>query len=434
MTVVGPRSANSAHRALLVAWVGLGLVSLVVPLGLHVPSPGPPAATRGPTLAHPEFVTSIRALGPVPSEGVVGTPLVFAWQALGSSGARATTFTVACYLTVVASSNGSNVRAWVNASTSGAVVRLSNGTFSVPAAAWAGGVLNVTVSIASAEPVVVRLFGPLLPSVLAPVALTVLPDLEHLVLFDPISGPLTNGNRTADTYWHVRDRFGDPTPGAYLILESSSGAGVTKELVPVAWSTGGTTGAWVNYTAPGSGNASYRVLDQANSTLIGPVAFPALSSPVAPATAALPPLVLLGLAGLGASAVVGMVALAVGGRVRPEAPPTDAEEELRRLAEGRATVVELVRRAGALALEEIESAWEPPPAPPAIADWVASLVTDGTLTAALGDGGRARFALAERVVEEPKVTFDEAALEREIARRDAAVGAEDEPERRDPPE
>ena len=53
------------------------------------------------------------------------------------------------------------------------------------------------------------------------------------------------------------------------------------------------------------------------------------------------------------------------------------------------------------------------PGTPAVADWVASLVTDGTLTAALGEEGRARFALAERPVEEPKVTFDEAALDRE---------------------
>jgi hypothetical protein len=48
-------------------------------------------------------------------------------------------------------------------------------------------------------------------------------------------------------------------------------------------------------------------------------------------------------------------------------------------------------------------------------------VTDGTLTVTLGEGGRARFALAERRSREPRVTLDEAALEEGIARRDAAV-------------
>jgi len=80
-----------------------------------------------------------------------------------------------------------------------------------------------------------------------------------------------------------------------------------------------------------------------------------------------------------------------------------------------------VREAGSLRLGEIEAAWDPPPAPPAVADWVASLVTDGTLTATLGEGGRARFALAGPRGEEPKVTLDEEALQREIARRDAAA-------------
>ncbi|MGA7477222.1 MAG: hypothetical protein WBW47_08480, partial [Thermoplasmata archaeon] len=109
------------------------------------------------------------------------------------------------------------------------------------------------------------------------------------------------------------------------------------------------------------------------------------------------------------------------GRARPSPERTEAEEELRRLAEGRETVVDIVRRAGSLALPEIENAWEPPPAPPALADWVASLVTDGTLTVTLGEGGRARFAVAERLRREPKVTLDEDALERGLARRDAAV-------------
>jgi hypothetical protein len=111
---------------------------------------------------------------------------------------------------------------------------------------------------------------------------------------------------------------------------------------------------------------------------------------------------LLAVGGIG-----GIGALLYGGRPRPSPTPTREEEELRRLAEGRATVVELLRRSGPLPLHEIEARWEPAPAPPALADWVASLVTDGTLRATIGDAGQARFALAERPEPEPQVTLDE---------------------------
>jgi len=433
MTAARPLYGVPAGRTLLLTVVGLGLVAAVVPLGLlgapaaHTPA-GPPSSTvsssRGGVLVDPEFATSIGEVAPVPSEGVVGTPIVFAWQALDPAGARVTSFAVACELTVSLSTNGSSVRAWANASTTGPLGRSTNGTFSVPAAAWSSGVLNVTVSVASAVPVTVRLFGPLLPALPAPVALTLLPDLDHLVLYSP--EPYLPGARANDTFWLVRDHFGDPTPGAFLIVEYSTPSSVSKTFVPVTWTTGGATGAWVNYSAPSAGNASLRVTDEANATLLGPISIPALLSPAPPVTASLSPIVLVAVALLVVGAVVGMVALVFGGRTRSEPAPADGEEELRRLAEGRETIVELLRRAGSLELAEIEAAWTPPPAPPALADWIASLLTDGTLTVTLTDDGRARFAVAERPVEEPKVTFDEAALEREIARRDAAVGDKNE--------
>jgi hypothetical protein len=426
---------GSRRRAALLVVVGLAfLATTAVPFGLlggsgtH-PSEGLAVATHvtagDAAVLNAGSATSIAEIGPVPTEVTVGQPATFAWQALDAAGARVTTFAADGDLTVAETANGSTVRAWANASATGPLVRAPNGTFAVPSAAWEGGVLNLTVSVASALPVTVRLFGPLLPSGPAPVALAVRPDLDHLVLYDPFNetGPAASMN---ETFWHVRDRFGDPTPGAFLVVVVANASSVAKTLVPVTWAAGGTTGAWVNYSTRSPENGTLTVEDLSNTTLFGPVPMLAPGAAAPPATPSLSPLAFAAVALLAVGATVGMAALLLGARARPPSPPTDGEEELRRLAEGRATIVDLVGRGGALALPEIEAAWEPPPAPPAVADWVASLVTDGTLTVTLGAGGRARFALADRPSGKPRVTLDEEALERGIARRDAAVEGDDE--------
>jgi hypothetical protein len=430
VTVVRPLFGNPPHRTALLAFVALALlVATVLPLALltgpsaRTADGSPPLAThlssRDGPLRDAGIATSIRELGSAPAEVEVGMPTVFAWQALDSGRARVPTFAAEGELTVTNSVNGSSVPAWVNGSTTGPLVRGANGTFSVPSAAWTAGVLNLTVSVTSAVPVTVQLSGPLLPTRPDPVALTVLPDLDHLVLYD--HGQPVQSVRSNDTFWHVRDRFGDPTPGAFLIVEYSSGPSVSQAFVPVTWTMEGTTGAWVNYSAPGPGNGTWEVTDEAHTVLLGPVPVAAPASSASAPTASLSPLVLVAATLLAVGAALGMGSLLLGGRARPSPTITEGEEELRRLAEGRETIVDLVRQAGSLGLPEIEDAWEPPPAPPALADWLASLVTDGTLTVTLGEGGRARFALAERRSREPRVTLDEAALEEGIARRDAAV-------------
>jgi len=429
VTAARPQKGAYRPRLRLCAVVGLGLLAVtVLPLGhLGGPAAGAsssplvPAASLGASVA-PAYATSIAEMGSAPSSAGVGRPVAVAWEAL-ESGVRVTTFAVGCSIAVEASANGSSVRAWVNSSTFGPIPRAANGTFSVPAAAWNGGVLDLTFSFATAVPTTIRLFGGSLPSIPVPIAMTALPDREHLELYEPENSLL--GARSNDTYWHVRDPFGNPTPGAFLIVEYSSATSDVQSFVPVNWSSGGTTGAWVNYSAPGLGNGTVRVMDGANSTLLGPIEVPALATPAPPATASLSLWVLLAVALLTLGGVVGVGALVFGGRARPTSASSDGEEELRHLAEGRASIVELVREAGSLRLGEIEAAWDPPPAPPAVADWVASLVTDGTLTATLGEGGRARFALAGPRGEEPKVTLDEDALQREIARRDAAADPDD---------
>jgi len=385
-------------------------------------------------LSDPSGGTSIGPVGSEPTEAEAGDSTAFSWDALGVSGARVTDFAVTCELTVTETANGSNAPAWVNSSTAGPLVASANGTFSVPAAAWNAGLLTLSLTFAVAVPVTVRLFGPSLPSIPAPVALTILPNLEHLALYDPVveRNSTEHGILSDSTFWHVRDRFGDRAPGASLIVDFVTGVSVNETFAPVVWSVGGTTGAWVNYTANVSEGGTLTVLDEARSTLLGPLSVPVTATEGAASTPSLSPLSLAAVGLLAAGGLVGMVALLSGGRPRPSSAAGDEDEELRRLAEGRATVVELVRHAGPLSLHEIEVAWEPSPAPPALADWVASLVTDGTLTATLGEAGRARFALAERPVGEPRVTLDEEALERGIARRDAAVGPDDDNEGKSP--
>jgi len=423
-----PRAAASLALVPVVLLVAsillLGFIAIPGVHGSVGATTAPAASPSGSPLPRPGAATSIQRIAPTSPEAVVGASVGFAWEALSANGTRALGFAVSAELTVTEISNGSVVRAWTNSSIAGPLSRSANGTFAVPATAWTAGVLNLSVTVGAVAPVAVRLSGPLLPSPPPPVDLTVVPDLDHLELYGPVVANASGGAN--DTFWHVRDRFGDPVPGALLIVEYSNGSWENTTLVPVTWAAGGLTGAWVNYSSPGPNGGTLVVRDEANQTLLGPVPVSPRTTASSPTTASLSPLVLALVALLVVAAAVAMAALLAGGRARPSRQPTSEEEELRRLAEGRETVVGIVRRSGPLGISEIEAAWDPPPAPAAVADWVASLVTDGTLTAILGEGGRARFALAPPTAGRPYVTLDEDALEEGIARRDAAVEPADE--------
>ena len=384
--------------------------------------PGPVASGASP-LASPEAAVSIGDVGTEPSEAVVGAEVNASWEAYTATGARATNFAVVCGVTVTGA-NGSAAPAWVNSSATGALARSANGTFTVPSPDWDAGRLRLSVDLGWAAPVSIALVGSFLPSEPAPIALVALPDVDHLVLSDPSwSNRSTNVSWSTSVLWHVRDRFGDPAWGATLLVELSTASGVLQTFVPVVGSTGGGTVARVNASAPNGTAATLTIQDAAGTVLFGPVGLPTSSAGApGPSAGPLPTAALAAVALLGVGGFTGIGALLYGGRAKPSPAAVEAEEELRRLAEGRATVVEIVREGGALSLAEIEARWEPPPAPPAVADWVASLVTDGTLVASMAEGGRARFAVALPPPAEPRVTLDEQALEEGIARRDAAVG------------
>ena len=431
------RGAAPPSSSVVLAALGLALLTLVmfsVALAAAPPAHLPPASAsaagaerRVAAASLSSGGASVEPVGTPPSEVTVGAPTDFSWEAVNASGDRITGFAVDCDLTFQLASNGSTAPVWVNSTGLGPLDRSPNGTVAVPPTAWDAGVLNLSITFAESAPVVVQLSGPLLPSTPPPAEVAVLPDLDHLVLYahEPPSTATVDGVRSNATFWLVHDRFGNPAPGAWVTIVYSLGGIVTRTVEPVVLTTGGATGAWVNYSAPDSEAATLTVLDAAGTVLFGPVDIPTNTSG-GPAPV-LSPLALAGVLLLSAGGLGGIGALLLGGRPRGPKEPTEAEEELRRLAEGRAAVVELLRRSGPLSLGEIESGWDPPPAPPALSDWVASLVTDGTLTASLEGEGRARFALARKpAAEPPRVTLDEDALERGIARRDAAVEDEEE--------
>jgi len=405
----------------------LGLIAIALLLALLLPS-GFAAGTRftGDASRTAGAPSSVVLIGTAPSEAVAGSPTALSWEVVDANGSLLPSFAAACGLTVTLVTNGSNAPAWVNDSATGPAGRAANGTFMIPSSAWQSGVLRLSVTVGMAASVTVRLVGSLLPTNREAAGFVVLSDRDHLVLYDPGPSASNSTERWNDTFWHVRDVYGDPVPGALLTIRYETSAGTTDSLVPVVSVAGGESGAWLNYSFPENASGSWEVLDAAGGVLVGPVVF----SPVGPSPsstgstmAPVSPVFLGEVALVFVGGVGGIVALVSGGRPRPARARPGPEDELRRLAEGRETVVELVRRKGPLSIEEIEAAWEPPPAPPAVADWVASLVTDGTLTATLGEGGKARFALAAREEAEPRVTLDEEELARGIARRDAAVEA-----------
>jgi hypothetical protein len=359
--------------------------------------------------------TAIRLTGSPPAPSVVaGTPIPFEWQALNPVAERVASFAEPGVLSVAAA-GGAPAFAWANRTGSVPLSAAPEGSFVVPASAWTHGFLNLTVTPISAGALTVSLGGPGIPEGGSGLALTVSPDPARLRLFDPfvaVAGTVVN-----HTFWHVSDRFGNPVPGAYLIVQCLSPAGSVSTSVGVDSLPGGGTGAWLNYTLPAGGTV--RVLDAAGDLLLGPVRW--TEGPVA-SSRALSETVLAASAPTGLAVALASASLRRKGR--PE-PRLDEDEAARRLAEGRASVVELVRAAGVARWETVEGAWVPRPAPPDLADWLASLVADGTLVARSRPGGVVEYRVAPLPAGTPQVTVDEAELDRVMARREAVDRGDD---------
>ena len=361
--------------------------------------------------------TSVVFAGPGGSAAVVvGTPISLAWQAIDSAHAVSIGFAESAVLTVVGPS-GSPALAWANVSGAGSLSAVPETTFVVPSGAWSGGRLPILLTPLSAGALTVTLTGAGILDPGASVAISTEPDVDHLALADPRVA--VGGDRTNATFWRVTDRYGNPVPGAPLIVQFlSAGVEIDRSVIAEPLPDGG-SGVWINYTLPGPGT-SVRVLDLAGEILLGPVSWPV---PTTPSVALFSATVL---AGAGAIGVAGAFLPTVPRRRVRRALVEDEETAARELAEGRAAVVEILRSARAASRETVGDLWDPPPAPPDLSEWIASLVADGTLLERRTDGDEIVYSLSLAPPVSRQVIVDPDAIDRAIARRDAAI-REDEP-------
>ncbi len=343
---------------------------------------------------------------PPPPSVVDGSVVRLGWVALDRAGEPVPSFAPA--LELVLGSAVGVPRAWVNASAVGPLEPLGEGAYAVPSSAWFGGELDLTVVPASAGTLSVALVGSAVPGADPRVNLTVVPDTRQVRLLAPLVR--ADQPRSNATFWRVEDRFGNAVPGAVLsVVYDFGGKSTVREVTAVA-TAGGESGVWINYTAPIAGGGTVTVVDAAGVTVLGP-----LSVPAAPPTVPLPAVVLTA-AGLPLVAVGLFAVVRRRRRVEPEARRS-GEEELLRLAEGRERLLGILRRIGPADLAAIEAAWQPPPAPPELADWLASLVADGTLGATWGPDRTPRFRVS-RTAPPPPIELDAALLAEALRRRD----------------
>lgn len=88
------------------------------------------------------------------------------------------------------------------------------------------------------------------------------------------------------------------------------------------------------------------------------------------------------------------------------------------LVRGRQSVLDLLARNGALEFTALHTCLRPRPTPERLADWLASMLADGTLHANMDREGRAVFARTAdgAASSRPQVTFDAAWRERRVDR------------------
>ena len=270
---------------------------------------------------------------PVPA----GTPFSVAWQAFDSGGDIVRDFASVAEIELVVGGTPATAPGWVNASGVGPLVSRLPGWFDVPATAWEGGELNVSVTSRWSGSIQVELVVAAgLRSGSGTIGADVVPDIQHLRLFDPETA--RDGVRSNDTLWQVSDRFGNPATGASVVVTTSFEGSTEATVTPVLSLEDGGTVVWVNFSAPGPWAGTVTVTDLAGEALLPPIAVPGLAGPWA--TLGAVPLVLAIGVGVGS----GGVALGRGRSRRSEGAhaPADEEDELQRLAEGRATVIEVL--------------------------------------------------------------------------------------------
>jgi hypothetical protein len=354
---------------------------------------------------------------PATSPVRAGAPVSIGWQALDAANEAVHDFASAAEIELLVAGSDRTAGGWVNASGIGPLASPLPGWFDVPENAWIGGALNASVTSRVAGSIQVDLVVAAgLPGAGRSVTLEVLPDIDRLHLWDP--RVVLAEARANDTLWQVADRFGNPATGGSVVTTTWFNGVSERTETPILSEPNGTTDVWVNYTAPALFAGTVTITDLAGDVLVAPIAVAGISGAWSVLLSEMPlP------AGFAAGVIAGSIALLRARRGRAVIDDTAGEDDeiaLQRLAEGRESVVEVVRRAGPLDLAGLAVSWTPPPAPPDLADWVASLLTDGTLNATFGDDGVARFCLANAGPAPERVVVDVDAFDRAQRRRTEA--------------
>jgi hypothetical protein len=345
-----------------------------------------------------------RALAPAIS---AGTSAPFAWEALSADGLRVPDYAAPVTLTFGAMPAGSDPV--VLHALRGPPESLGgNLTLTLAANDWQDGFLNFSLTFTRSGNYAVTLGGALAPR--GALDLTVGPDPTALLLVDP--SVALAGARENHTRWFLEDAFGNPGPTAPLNLTMwFDGSAVSSPLA--VDSNGSATWTWVNFTAPGSDAGSYEVRSASGELLLGPIAVPATApAPPLPLGAILTAVGLLGAAG----------AVVAYRRLRGARPRRAMEADLDELAEyarGREALLGRIRSEGPLDLAALRRGAATRADRAQLAEWLASLTTEGLVTSEPGPGGAPRFRAARiEAPSSPRVDLDPLALERALRQQD----------------
>jgi len=396
---------------------GLTVITLTVvdALGTVVAKPIPMAVAPGMAVA------IAPSGGPPTWTTAAGSPYSVSWAAVDNVGETVTGNGTVVTLQLLPTTGDRAVPVWVNGS-GGPVTPDGSGTYALEGADWSHGFLNFTIDIGASGTFVWHVAASL-PVTDAPGGdrlLRVTPDRQNVLLSHPTIAFATD--RSAATLYRIADRFGDPLDGGYVIVRSVFD-GATSYVYPPIRSNASVATVWVNFSAPGPGGGTVYVLSDQDRPLLAPINVPA----AAPALSVSPYWLGLAIAGMGLLAVALYARHRRTGRLersRPAFGPHDpsTEDELKRIAEGRAHVLARADPTHGRTLDELAAGFVgPPPAPEELTEWVASLVAEGSLRTVLGPDGRSRFLRVERAGETETVTveLDDGALQAALDRRNA---------------
>lgn len=358
--------------------------------------------------------------GPSPST-VAGAPWDVSLCAVGATGACLTGFSTNLSLSP-APGEILPSPLWVNAS-GFALSASGNGSVRVPYTAWTGGFLNLSVTSLRSGTLSFLVVASL-PFTAGPDGLlevSVGPSVTRPTLSDPIV--VHPGSRSNATEYAIADPYGNPIRSGFVIVRTVFG-GVQSDLDSPVRANGSGGFVWVNFSAPVGESGVVYVLSAWDVALL-----PALAVPTGAAASDLTLPVLAAAGGLAAIGVLG--GLLARRRRRPSDGPESAsaevgEEELRRVAEGRAHVLRCARGDRRMTLDELAEGFHgPAPTRVEVAEWVSGLVAEGALRASPGPDGEPRFVAVERVEPvTPRVEVDPALLEAALGRRPAREGTD----------